>query len=172
MSSHSRHVWARAGALLTTAALLATGMFAIAPPSVAAVSTSIVISQVYGGGGNSGATFKNDFIELYNLGSATVDINGWTVQYASATGSSWQKTALAGTVEPGHYYLVQEAAGTGGAVDLPVPNAIGTQGSKRPAPASARIHSRSLSTNADHAPKPDGAMPPARAAWRGGQVPA
>src|SRR5665811_1883789 len=56
MSSHSRHVWARAGALLTTAALLATGMFAIAPPSVAAVSTSVVISPVYGGGGNSGAT--------------------------------------------------------------------------------------------------------------------
>src|SRR5665811_1497526 len=126
MSSHSRHVWARAGALLTTAALLATGMFAIAPPSVAAASTSVVISQVYGGGGNSGAVYKNDFIELYNLGSATVDITGWTVQYASATGSSWQKTALAGTVEPGHYYLVQEAAGAGGTTSLPTPNATGS----------------------------------------------
>src|SRR5450759_3449451 len=126
MSSHTRHVRARAGALLTTAALLATGMFAIAPPSVAAVSTSVVISQVYGGGGNGGATYKNDFVELYNLGSATVDITGWTVQYASATGSSWQKTALAGTVEPGHYYLVQEAAGAGGTTSLPTPNATGS----------------------------------------------
>src|SRR5207249_4835668 len=26
----------------------------------------IVISQVYGGGGNSGAAYKNDFIELFN----------------------------------------------------------------------------------------------------------
>ena len=47
-----------------------------------AVSTTIVISQVYGGGGNSGATLKNDFIELYNLGTTAVNVTGWTVQYA------------------------------------------------------------------------------------------
>ncbi|MEQ1530867.1 MAG: hypothetical protein ABL925_16240, partial [Methylococcales bacterium] len=33
-----------------------------------AVSPNIVISQVYGGGGNTGATYKNDFIELFNRG--------------------------------------------------------------------------------------------------------
>jgi len=126
MSSHTRHVWARAGALLTTAALLATGMFAIAPPSVAAVSTSVVISQIYGGGGNSGATYKNDFVELYNLGSSAVDVTGWTVQYASSAGLTWAKTLLAGTIQPGNYFLVQEAAGTGGSVDLPTPNASGS----------------------------------------------
>jgi uncharacterized protein len=126
MSSHTRHVWARAGVLLTTAALLATGMFAIAPPSVAAASTSIVISQVYGGGGNSGATFKNDFIELYNLGSTAIDVTGWSVQYASSAGSSWSKTALSGTIQPGQYYLVQEAAGAGGTVSLPTPDAAGS----------------------------------------------
>ena len=125
MSLHTRNVWARAGALLTTAALLATGMFAIAPPSVAAVSTSVVISQVYGGGGNSGATFKNDFIELYNLGSTAVDVTGWSVQYASSAGSSWSKTALTGTIQAGHYDLVQEAAGSGGTVRLPTPDATG-----------------------------------------------
>ena len=90
-----------------------------------AVSATIVISQVYGGGGNSGATLKNDFIELYNRGTGAVDVTGWTVQYASSTGTSWQKTSLAGTIEPGKYDLVQEAAGAGGTIDLPTPNATG-----------------------------------------------
>ena len=75
---------------------------------------TVVISQVYGGGGNSGATYKNDFIELYNAGSTTVDLSTYAVQYASSTGSSWQETTLSGTLLPGHYYLIQEAAGTGG----------------------------------------------------------
>ncbi len=92
---------------------------------VQAASPNIVISQVYGGGGNSGATLKNDFIELYNLSATAVDITGWTVQYASASGTSWQRTILAGTIQPGQYYLVQEAAGAGGTVDLPTPNAVG-----------------------------------------------
>ncbi len=86
----------------------------------------IVISQVYGGGGNIGATLKNDFIELFNAGTAAQNLNGWSVQYASSTGSYWQKTNLSGTILPGHYYLVQEAAGSGGTVSLPTPDAIGT----------------------------------------------
>jgi hypothetical protein len=77
-------------------------------------STDLVISQVYGGGGNSGATFKNDFIEIFNRTSSAISVSGWSVQYASASGSSWQVTALSGTIQPGHYYLVQEAAGSGG----------------------------------------------------------
>lgn len=92
-----------------------------------ALSTSIVISQVYGGGGNSGATYRNDFIELYNLGSSPVDLDleGWSVQYASASGTSWVSTPLTGTIAPGEYYLVQEAQGSGGTVDLPTPDATG-----------------------------------------------
>ena len=93
---------------------------------VQAVSADIVISQVYGGGGNSGATYKNDFIELYNRGTTPVDVTGWTVQYASSAGSTWSKTVLSGTIQPGHYYLVQEAAGAGGTVNLPTPDATGS----------------------------------------------
>mgnify|MGYP001132758686 CR=1 FL=1 len=48
-----------------------------------ASSPNIVISQVYGGGGNTGATYKNDFIELFNRGAAAVDVTGWTIQYLS-----------------------------------------------------------------------------------------
>jgi hypothetical protein len=86
----------------------------------------VVISQVYGGGGNSGATYKNDFIELYNSGSATVDLSTYAVQYASAAGSTWSETALSGSIAAGSYYLIQEAAGTGGTQNLPTPDATGT----------------------------------------------
>lgn len=86
----------------------------------------LVISQVYGGGGNSGATYKNDFIEIFNPTSTAVDVTGWSVQYASSSGTSWSVTSLAGTVAAGGYYLVQEAAGSGGTVDLPTPDAVGT----------------------------------------------
>jgi DNA/RNA endonuclease G (NUC1) len=86
----------------------------------------VVISQVYGGGGNSGATYKNDFIELYNSGSAAVDLSTYAVQYASATGSSWSETTLSGSIAAGHYYLIQEAAGSGGTQNLPTPDATGT----------------------------------------------
>jgi uncharacterized protein len=95
--------------------------------TAAPVSTSaVVISQVYGGGGNAGATYKNDFIELYNRSASPVDVTGWSVQYASSTGTSWtNKTDLSGVIQPGQYYLIQEAAGAGGTVDLPTPNATG-----------------------------------------------
>ncbi|MVM30648.1 hypothetical protein GO755_11455 [Spirosoma sp. HMF4905] len=90
------------------------------------VSANIVISQVYGGGGNAGATYKNDFIELFNRGNTPVNIDGWSVQYASSSGTSWQVTNLSGTIQPGRYYLVQESIGSGGTVNLPTPDAIGT----------------------------------------------
>ena len=94
---------------------------------LAAVSNTVVISQVYGGGGNSGATYKNDFVELFNRGATTVSLNGWSVQYASATGTTWQVTNLTNvSLAPGQYYLVQEAQGTGGTVNLPTPDATGT----------------------------------------------
>ena len=67
--------------------------FILAAPHVTAQSGSsgIVISQVYGGGGNSGATLRNDFIELFNRGNTAITVTGWSVQYASASGSSWDR---------------------------------------------------------------------------------
>jgi hypothetical protein len=90
-----------------------------------AVRSDVVISQAYGGGGNSGASLRNDFVELFNQGASTVSLDGWSVQYASASGTSWQRTALSGSIAPGGYYLVQEAAGAGGTVELPAPDAMG-----------------------------------------------
>ncbi|SDF88642.1 gliding motility-associated C-terminal domain-containing protein [Pedobacter terrae] len=88
--------------------------------------TPIVISEVYGGGGNTGATYKNDFIELYNPGNTAVDLTGWSVQYAAAAGTSWQVTPLTGSIPAKSFYLVQEAAGTGGTINLPTPDVTGT----------------------------------------------
>lgn len=88
---------------------------------------TIVISQLYGGGGNNGATYTNDFIEIFNRGNTTVSLAGWSVQYTSsgATGS-WSRTPLTGTLAPGQYYLVQESQGAGGTTPLPTPDATGT----------------------------------------------
>jgi gliding motility-associated-like protein len=93
------------------------------PPAVAA---HIVISEIYGGGGNSGATYKNDFIELYNPTDLPVNLTGWSIQYASATGTTWASTPLIGNIPPKGFYLIQEAPGSGGTVNLPTPDAIGT----------------------------------------------
>jgi DNA/RNA endonuclease G (NUC1) len=106
-----------------TSVLLVLCFLSLAPFAHAA--SDVVISQIYGGGGNSGATYKNDFIELFNRGTSTVSLAGWSVQYASSAGSTWQVTPLSGSIAPGQYYLVQEAAGTGGTVSLPAPNASG-----------------------------------------------
>jgi len=97
----------------------------IASPARAA-SPDVTISQVYGGGGNSGATFTNDFVELFNRGTGAVDLAGWSVQYAAATGTSFQVTALSGSIAPGAHFLVQEAAGAGGTTPLPTPDVTGS----------------------------------------------
>ncbi|HEX2120183.1 MAG TPA: DNA/RNA non-specific endonuclease, partial [Thermoanaerobaculia bacterium] len=85
----------------------------------------MVISQIYGGGGNSGAIFREDFVELYNPSTTPFDLGGWTIQYASAGGSSWQAQPLGGIVQPGEYYLISLASGANGAA-LPLPNVDGS----------------------------------------------
>ncbi|NUO53649.1 MAG: hypothetical protein HOV80_32780, partial [Polyangiaceae bacterium] len=89
------------------------------------VNGSVVISQVYGAGGNMGASHQHDFIELHNRGTTAVSLAGWAVQYANVTGMTWQVTSLTGSIAPGGYYLVREAGGTIG-VPLPTPDVIGT----------------------------------------------
>jgi uncharacterized protein (TIGR03437 family) len=90
-------------------------------------SPQIVISQIFGGGGNSGAPFRNDFIEIFNRGSSAVTLTGWSVQYASATASTWNVTPLTSvTLNPGQYYLIQESSGGTNGTNLPTADATGT----------------------------------------------
>jgi predicted extracellular nuclease len=103
------------------------GLLAVPGSAVATGSTTIAISEVYGGGGNAGAPYTNDFVELRNLGSGPVSLSGWSIQYASATGSSWGVTALpAVTLAAGQFFLVQEASGGANGAPLPTPDATGT----------------------------------------------
>src|SRR5215212_12028499 len=98
-------------------------------PGIAnAASPNIVISQVYGAGGNSGASLRNDYIELFNRGTSPVTVTGWSVQYSSATGTgtfSSNVTNLSGTINPGQYYLVQESSGGANGALIPAADATG-----------------------------------------------
>jgi len=107
------------------ATLLLTG--ALLTAAVARGATAnVVVSQLYAGGGNSGATSTNDFVELFNGGSGAVDLSGWTIQYATAAGTTWQTTDLTGSIQPGRYFLVQLASAAAVGAALPAPDASGT----------------------------------------------
>ena len=85
-----------------------------APPSI----PNIVISGVYGGGGNSGAPFKNDYIELYNTTNSPIDLIGYTLYYTSANGTNVSSanthTFVSGELVIGakKFALLKAAAGT------------------------------------------------------------
>jgi hypothetical protein len=114
---------------------IASGVLSVATALVVcaasgqAQTNNVVISQVYGGGGNSGATYTNDFIEIFNPSASTLTLTNYSIQYASAAGTSWQVTPLSAspvTLQPGQYFLIQEAVGAGGTTALPTPDATGT----------------------------------------------
>jgi predicted extracellular nuclease len=111
-------------------AALSIGLLVAAAPAASAQpSTDAVIAEVYGGGGNSGATLTTDFVELGNRAPTAVDLTGWSVQYLPASPSPtsrWQVTPLTGTVQPGARYLISQARGSAGTVELPTPDAIGS----------------------------------------------
>lgn len=81
----------RLGSALVVLIML-VGLGASRPAAVLlAVSPTVVISQVYGGAGCGTAgcsTYKNDYIELFNRSASPVSLNGWSVQYAAATGTT------------------------------------------------------------------------------------
>src|SRR5688572_11272038 len=87
---------------------------------------TVVISQLYGSGGNSGASLNTDYIELFNRSlTDTVNISGWSVQYASATNTFSQRANIPAntSIGPGRYFLIALASGNNGAA-LPAPDLI------------------------------------------------
>ena len=109
-------------------ALALVAVLSVAGGTQAAGSATLVISQIYGGGGNTGATYQNDYIEIFNRGSTEVALGGLSLQYASATGTgnfganTAQLTELPATnLQPGQYLLVQEASNAAVGSPLPFP---------------------------------------------------
>lgn len=90
------------------------------------VSNNLIISSVYGGGGNSGATYTHDYVELLNPTNRDISLDGLSLQYASSTGSFNNTMALPNIVVPaGKFFLVQMKKGNGGTTALPTPDATG-----------------------------------------------
>ena len=83
------------------------------------------VSEVYAGGGGTGATFRNDFVEVFNRSPSPIDVTGWRVAYSPSRDASWVTVALTGTLGPKRFYLV--GFGSSGAVGalLPRPDATG-----------------------------------------------
>ncbi|MDF2649329.1 MAG: 5-nucleotidase [Paenibacillus sp.] len=113
------------GTMLAALMIVGTALSSAPVAQAATDNSKVVISQIYGGGGNSGATYRYDFIELYNPTNQSISLNDWSVQYTSASGTSYQVTKLTGSIDAKGYYLVQQAKGNGGTLDLPTPDAIG-----------------------------------------------
>jgi predicted extracellular nuclease len=144
-SSAARTALALAGAAGIAVALATVGGDATAVPS-----TTLVISEAYGGGGNSGAPLKNDFIEVQNVGSVDANLDGYSVQYISASPTAtttWSVTPLSGTAPKSGHFLVGEAAGTNTtAADLPTPDNTGTLNLSGTAGTVALVHSTAALT--------------------------
>ncbi len=100
--------------------------------AAASAHAQLAISQVYGGGGNTGAPYNRDFVELFNRGDQAIPLAGKSLQYTSATGTgnfganSGLLVALPDVaLQPGQYYLVGLASGSVGE-PLPATDASGT----------------------------------------------
>jgi len=110
---------------------------------------ALVISQIYGGGGNGGSLFTNDFIEIFNNSPAVADLSGFSVQYASRSATTWHMTELSDTLDPYHYYLIQEGGGPGGTTPLPPPDKIDAIGLSASSGNIALVNTQSLLPSAN-----------------------
>ncbi len=119
----------RLTATALTLALAGAGVAVTAIPAAATVTpdAAVVIDEVYGGGGNSGAAFDRDFIEVHNRSAETVSLAGWSVQYTSAAGAAWQTTPLGDvSLAAGGTLLVGQARGTNTSLPTFTPDVDGS----------------------------------------------
>src|SRR5699024_1094125 len=73
---------ARFGIAAAALTLGLTALPGLAPMAQAAVVEpgDLQIQEIYGGGGNAGAVFQNDFVELVNTSEDDLSVDGWTLQ--------------------------------------------------------------------------------------------
>lgn len=113
----------RALSTVISIAIAAGTVSVIAPGASAAPDGSgIVINEVYGGGGNNGSVYSNDFVELFNPTASPIDVTGWTIEQRSAANNVGQRATLSGSVPARGYLLVQGAKGNAQTGALPTPD--------------------------------------------------
>lgn len=107
------------------AALLAAPLVSVTAASADPAGTGLVIAEAYLKGGSANQPFTNKFVELGNPTDRPVSVDGWSVQYRSATGTGAPSVGkLAGSVPAHGTYLVQMGSnGTAGQA-LPEPDAV------------------------------------------------
>jgi uncharacterized protein len=140
---------ARTAIAIAGVAGVAVALAVAANTASAVPSTSFVVSEAYGGGGNSGAPLTNDFIELQNLGTADGSLTGYSVQYISAAPgptTAWSVTTLSGTIPASGHFLIQEAAGATPSGAEPTPDNTGSINMSGTAGTVALVHSTAALT--------------------------
>ena len=106
----------------------------------------LVVSQVYGGGGNTSAAYQNDFIELFNPTGSSIAVSNWSVQYAAAGSNFSASTTVNATIPAGGYFLVKEASGGAVGATLPTADATGSINMSASAGKVALVNSTTLLT--------------------------
>jgi 5'-nucleotidase len=101
---------------------------AAAEVSAAAGTSPVVINEAYLSGGSAGAAYKSKFVELYNASDAPVSLDGWSLQYRSATGTGTPSgvAALTGSIPAKGHYLVQGGSNGANGADLPPADLVAT----------------------------------------------
>ena len=94
-------------------------------PARADSTAGVLISEVYGGGGNTSATYDHDFVELHNRSRSNVDVTNWRVEYSSASSSTWSGVTLRGAIAATHYFLVKLGSGGTNGKALPPADTTG-----------------------------------------------
>src|SRR6185312_9164242 len=63
---HSMSAFSPRRCAAVVAPVLALGSVLLGAAPASAASPAVLLTEVYGGGGNAGATWRNDFVELFN----------------------------------------------------------------------------------------------------------
>ena len=121
----------RSASTLISASLLGVSLvvapLVALPASAFTDGTGVIINEAYLNGGSTGATYLNKFVELYNPTDTAISLDGTSIQYRSAGGTSdpTSTAALSGSIAAGGYYLIQGTSNNASGQALPTPDATG-----------------------------------------------
>ena len=95
---------------------LAAGTVSVVPPTASAATdgSNVVINEVYGGGGNKGAEFDSDFVELYNPTDQPIDVTGWKIEQRAVNNNVGNTHTLTGVVPAKSTFLITSTPGSNG----------------------------------------------------------